>query len=79
MHPTLRTIQHCASLTAICSFRNLSGSIRAKFFANWIKKDAFGANAKTSVCEIWVRDKDLFLAMNKVTKYSFVYGYSTEN
>jgi len=79
MHPTLRTIQHCASLTGICSFKNLSGSIRAKFFANWIKKDAFGANAKTSVCEIWVRDKDLFLAMNKVTKYSFVYGYSTEN
>jgi len=38
----------------------------ANFFAEWIKNDAFGQNAKTYVCEIWVRDKSKFLATNKV-------------
>ncbi|KAH8107094.1 acid phosphatase-domain-containing protein [Cristinia sonorae] len=38
----------------------------AKFFANWIKADAFGQNTNTYVCEIWARDARKFIAMNKI-------------
>jgi magnesium-dependent phosphatase 1 len=38
----------------------------AKYFAEWIKADAFGANAKTFVCELWVRNGAKFLAANKI-------------
>ncbi|KIK95086.1 hypothetical protein PAXRUDRAFT_407748 [Paxillus rubicundulus Ve08.2h10] len=38
----------------------------AKFFSEWIKADAFGANAKTYVCALWARDGDLFNSIGKI-------------
>lgn len=38
----------------------------AKYFAHWIKSNAFGANAITHVCELWARDRKKFLATNKI-------------
>ncbi|EIW81815.1 hypothetical protein CONPUDRAFT_143487 [Coniophora puteana RWD-64-598 SS2] len=64
----------------------------AKFFAEWIKQDAFGPNAKTYVCELWARDRNKFLATNKIwfpeegkflnnvhTQTAFQIGWDQEN
>ncbi|EIW81807.1 hypothetical protein CONPUDRAFT_72193 [Coniophora puteana RWD-64-598 SS2] len=37
----------------------------AQYFRQWIKKDAF-KHSQTYVCELWVRDMDLFIATNKI-------------
>ncbi|KAF8551056.1 hypothetical protein OG21DRAFT_1478302 [Imleria badia] len=42
------------------------GHAIAKYFASWIKQNAFGANTRTSVCELWARDRRKFLATNKI-------------
>lgn len=38
----------------------------AKYFSNWIKADAFGADTKTCVCEMWIRDKNIFDNLGKI-------------
>ncbi|KIK95093.1 hypothetical protein PAXRUDRAFT_11659 [Paxillus rubicundulus Ve08.2h10] len=38
----------------------------ASYFNEWIKGNAFGQDAKTQVCALWVRDGDLFEKMNKI-------------
>ena len=43
----------------------------AKYFSEWIKRTAFGAEAKTVVCKIYARDGDIFDRMNKVCMNSY--------
>ncbi|KAF8650912.1 hypothetical protein AX16_005037, partial [Volvariella volvacea WC 439] len=38
----------------------------ARYFAGWIKRNAFGFRAKTHVCSLWVRDGDLFDSVAKI-------------
>ncbi|PPR01111.1 hypothetical protein CVT24_000407 [Panaeolus cyanescens] len=38
----------------------------AKYFSDWIKKTAFGPQAKTIVCRIYARDGDIWDNMNKI-------------
>ncbi|KAF8835570.1 hypothetical protein BDN67DRAFT_912794 [Paxillus ammoniavirescens] len=38
----------------------------ASYFTEWIKSNAFGKDAKTQVCALWVRDGDLFDSLNKI-------------
>ena len=44
----------------------------AKYFSEWIKRTAFGAEAKTVVCKIYTRDGDIFDRMNKVCMYRII-------
>jgi len=53
----------------------LTHLFRARYFADWIKRDAFGANAKTFVCEIWARDRDLFTSVNKVRRVATIHRF----
>lgn len=50
-----------------CCFLVLISPARAKYFSDWIKADAFGADTKTYVCEMWIRDKNIFDNIGKVS------------
>ena len=50
-----------------CCFLVLISRARAKYFSDWIKADAFGADTKTYVCEMWIRDKNIFDNIGKVS------------
>jgi len=64
------TIQLCELYASLLLHSHMLIDVRpcrARFFSGAIKVDAFGPNAKTCVCEIWVRDKDLFHSISKAS------------
>ncbi|KAG2140523.1 uncharacterized protein EDB93DRAFT_1105921 [Suillus bovinus] len=49
----------------IC-FLVLISRARAKYFSDWIKADTFSADTNTCICEMWIRDKDIFDSLGKI-------------